>query len=335
LFPRRGDAGGETDAGETVSSYLPRRWAAPGLLVSVLGIAVFRYLCGARGIGGLYVVGIVLLFTLLAGVALARVRAEGGLPAGSTPLVNDMTIGINTGGVGTHGFHNLVALSHTWFLAVAFLPGVLASQIEALYLGRKLKVSPRLIAVAVAVAFGVAVGVGTISFLVLAHWKGAQHLMIALDRGKYSYWFKIFNTGDPMVDKFDVRVVWVCMILLGGVLMAGLLALRRRYPRFPIPPIALPIVCLGTYTLHRDVSYSGQYAGVRQISPICFIWGPMLIAWIVKSLILRFGGMDLYVRSIPAALGLIFGHAAMIVFWNVYHLFCAPAGRAVFTGVFL
>jgi hypothetical protein len=316
-------------------SYLPPRIAGIGLAVALVGVAVWWYLVGAEGPAGLFVAAAVILFVFIAGVALARCRAEGGLPGSTAPVTNEIAVSLKTGGVGTHGFANLMALSHTWFLAASALPGVVATQIESLYLGRRLKVSARLIAAAVVVGFAVAVGAGLLSFLVMAYWHGSQHLLESLDRAKYPYWFYYFCTGDPTVDKFPVDWVWVSMVAAGAVFMAVLLLLRKRFPRFPIPPISLLIVCLGTYTMVRDNSRTGQYAGLHQRFPICFIWGPMLIALMIKSLVLRFGGMDLYVRIIPAALGLVFAHAVMIVVWNVYHLVVVGSGgMPVFTGVF-
>jgi hypothetical protein len=55
---------------------------------------------------------------------------------------------------------------------------------------------------------------------------------------------------------------------------------------------------------------------------------------VIKKLILRFGGMDLYVRTIPAALGLVFSHAAVVLAWNLYHALAQPANATIFTGIF-
>jgi hypothetical protein len=114
--------------------------------------------------------------------------------------------------------------------------------------------------------------------------------------------------------------------------MALLLVIRRRRPKFPLPPICLLLVTLGTvgFQTGEDALHPTYTAGPY----VCFIWGPFLIAWLIKKFVLRFGGMDLYVRMIPLALGLICGQCLMIVFWNVFHAAAGPAGVPVFTGVF-
>jgi hypothetical protein len=138
--------------------------------------------------------------------------------------------------------------------------------------------------------------------------------------------------GDLVYRKTSVDVLWCAMVVFGAVLMAALLLVRKRNPKFPLPPICLLLVTLGTVAFQTGLDdlhptyWSGGY--------VCFIWGPFLIAFIVKKLVLRFGGMDLYIRMMPLSLGLICGQCLMIVFWNAFHAVTAPENVGVFTGVF-
>lgn len=47
------------------------------------------------------------------------------------------------------------------------------------------------------------------------------------------------------------------------------------------------------------------------------MWFSCLVAWIVKTPILRYGGMKLYVRARPFFIGLMLGEFAMAVFWTL------------------
>ena len=47
-------------------------------------------------------------------------------------------------------------------------------------------------------------------------------------------------------------------------------------------------------------------------------WFPVMVAWAVKSLILRYGGMQTYMRMRPFFIGLIFGEFFMAIVWAVY-----------------
>lgn len=319
LFPpRKSDA----DSGQT---YLPRRWAGPGLLLSAVGMAAWWYMLGLSGVTGPIVILFVLLWTLLTGIALSRARTEGGLPLHSANVTNQLS-GLRMGGGTTFGFGNLLALCHGFFLCAAALPGLLATQLEGVYLARRTNVSGRLIAVAVAVGFVASVGVGLLSFLTLCYWHGYPNLV-----ARSMYWhatgpfWTMFSGGDVSF-RHQFHVLSFAMIFVGAAVMIALLILRKRYPRFPLPPLCFVLVCLGTVTFHGGM-------GAWETLPMNFIWGPVLIAYIIKSLVLRFGGMDLYVRAYPAALGLIFGHAMMMVFWSVYHAAADPPQIEIFAGL--
>ena len=46
-------------------------------------------------------------------------------------------------------------------------------------------------------------------------------------------------------------------------------------------------------------------------------WGSLLLGWAAKLLLLRYGGLRLYRRSMPFFLGLMVGHLIMVLFWAV------------------
>jgi hypothetical protein len=82
-----------------------------------------------------------------------------------------------------------------------------------------------------------------------------------------------------------------------GVLFTCLLtALRVRFPAFPFHPAA--------YVL--NTSFAND-----------FFWLDMFVAWAIKSLILRYGGMPLYKKALPFFLGLILGDFTTGAFWSI------------------
>jgi hypothetical protein len=72
----------------------------------------------------------------------------------------------------------------------------------------------------------------------------------------------------------------------GALVVTALVILRTYFLRFPLHPLGYAMV--------------GAYGGP--------LWGPFLMVWIVKSVILRLGGMRAYRRGIPFFLGLVIGH---------------------------
>jgi hypothetical protein len=167
-----------------------------------------------------------------------------------------------------------------------------------------------------------------VSFLVFSYSYGSQNIQPFMQRMAKLPIYNTFTGGD-VVYQAGTDILRTLMIPVGAVVMAVLLFVRRRYPRFPVAPVSFMLICLGTFTLQR----AGEAHDDLRWIPINIVWGPVLIAFLIKSLVLRYGGMDLYVRSRPAALGLIFGQSLMIVFWNIYHAVAAP-GMPLFVGVF-
>jgi hypothetical protein len=47
------------------------------------------------------------------------------------------------------------------------------------------------------------------------------------------------------------------------------------------------------------------------------LWFSIFLAWLAKSLVLRFGGSDAYHKTVPLFLGLALGDFFMIIFWVV------------------
>jgi len=85
-------------------------------------------------------------------------------------------------------------------------------------------------------------------------------------------------------------------VLLGGFSAYALMLARAHWLWFPLHPLGLLM----------GLSY-----------PISRLWFSIFLGWALKSLIMRFGGVDSYRRLRPAFLGLILGEVVMILFWLI------------------
>jgi hypothetical protein len=81
---------------------------------------------------------------------------------------------------------------------------------------------------------------------------------------------------------------------LGIVVTSLLVLLRTRLPWFPLNPLGYAIA--PTWTMY------------------VFAW-PFFIAWVLKTLVNRYGGITLYRRLAPFMVGMILGEFTMAVFW--------------------
>jgi hypothetical protein len=77
---------------------------------------------------------------------------------------------------------------------------------------------------------------------------------------------------------------------------AWLAAMRVRYVGWPFHPLG--------------------YALSASWTSMVF-WFPMFVAWIVKSLVVRYGGMRLFAKLRPLFLGMIFGEFTSAVVWTL------------------
>jgi hypothetical protein len=74
--------------------------------------------------------------------------------------------------------------------------------------------------------------------------------------------------------------------LSGGALLTALTIVRGRFFGFPFHPLGYAMAC----------SY-GE-----------LLWGPLLLTWTIKSLLLHYGGHKAYLAALPGFLGFALGH---------------------------
>lgn len=86
---------------------------------------------------------------------------------------------------------------------------------------------------------------------------------------------------------------------VGFAMVSGLTILRHRFIWWPLHPVAYPLA--------SSLNWSASW-----------LWFSIFVSWMVKSLILRHGGIKLYRRSIPFFLGLILGDFSVGGSFNIY-----------------
>ena len=83
---------------------------------------------------------------------------------------------------------------------------------------------------------------------------------------------------------------------VGGVIMAGLFWLRTHVLAFPIHPIGF---------------------AVSQMALTRHMWFSVFVVWLVKAVLMRYGGPRVVGAARPFFLGLILGQFAVCTFWLV------------------
>lgn len=270
---------------------IPYRWAYAGLAVGVGGTATWCYLTGMAPWVALCELGI---YFFVQAIVMARATSEGGLlmTEGSFTPLDALGVGLNKGALGTP---NLTALVWTNGLLTRDLRGI---SLTAFLDGSKVADSVRLSRRRLAAAFAISAG-GT--FVIAA----AIQLWLAYSRGALSFNaythisnpVQFFREHQPYVEGQETLTgQGPLFFVLGGLFTAALGALRMRFYWWPLHPLGFAMA--GSWSL---IVY----------------WFDMVVAWVVKGGIVRFGGPSLYVRARPFFLGLIFGEFFIAVVWTL------------------
>jgi hypothetical protein len=260
------------------------------------------------------------------------VRAETGLPTHHTtyefaklPLVFGLT-----------GFTG--ATVYTRFITLAFLPvtllfRTLPQQLENLELARRHRLPYRTVAAASLAAFVLAVVWGGLCALLYSYYLGdrftgamghpgqgqTNNLLIA----HYPLWVSHF-LGENGLDKFDrVHGIRLLFIGLGAAVVVALTVLRRRFLGFPLHPIGYLLTLLSIFYLWNSPYLRGGALSEAEKVEESYLWGSALVAWCVKGLVVKYGGMNAYKRAKPFFTGLVIGAVFAIFAWNMLDLGCS------------
>lgn len=254
-----------------------------------LGVALLLVFWRAAGMGIVWAA--FTLFTyLLVSIGITRVRAEsGGQHAvwDLEPMNMARLFGSNTLGPG-----NLAAsaLSH-WYWRLNrghMMPGML----ESIKLADDCRVKMRSLVSPIVLAVGLSVVFGFWSCMHIGYTDGV--LAKCKGEGTWTAWeaFGFLNTSQQFGFKPEPARWGAAGGAAGLVVM--LTWLRAKYAWFPFHPLGY---CMG--------------------NELRWHWMPFMIAWAAKLIILRYGGLSLYRRSIPFALGLVLGDYTIGAFWSL------------------
>ena len=99
-----------------------------------------------------------------------------------------------------------------------------------------------------------------------------------------------------MVNMVPIIFGWEPYTRLQGWLTILLNSLRMRFPWFPFHPVGYAIS--SSWSMNR-------------------LWVAMFLAWMIKALMLRYGGLRTYRQGLPFFLGLILGECIVGSLWTI------------------
>lgn len=222
-----------------------------------------------------------------------RMRAELGPPVHDFHLMGpDLMI---TRSVGTEniGGHDLGMLALYWWFNRAYRSHPMPHQIEGLKITHQLQERSAAMIVGILLAGVVGSAAAMWAFLHLGYdlgtaakfWSGAGYGW--QNFGMLRTWLEVPSEPDHVASG----------AILGGFLFSlFLLAMRLRFLGWPFHPIGYAI--------------SGSWS-------INLVWMCLFISWLVKLILVRYGGLKLYRRALPLFLGLILGDCLSGSLWSL------------------
>jgi hypothetical protein len=239
-------------------------------------------------------------------IGITRIIAEAGL-ATLRPPVNApdfVVMGLGSSVVGATGVVNL-SLAYIWASEVRAF--AMATCTNALKLIEDMDARSRRL---VFVALVLALLIGTLG----SFWM-IFHVAYRYGGANLDGWF--FKAGPAVAYDHAARnlepagVYWPGLGFLfgGGGIMSLLYLARHRLPWWPLHPVGFPV------------------AAVNLMS---FTIASVFVAWLIKIIVLRYGGVTLYHRTQGVFLGMIAGQMLTIGFWLIIDYFTGKTGNHLF-----
>lgn len=222
-------------------------------------------------------------------VTMTRIRAQLGPPALELFFVNPEYLLVEVTGTRAIAPQSLAVLSYFFWFNRCYRCQPMAHQLECFQLARAVGAPLRAVSGWILIGAFTGIAVGLAALLDLYYDVGQASAKITTYRTGVG--LEAFNRLDSWLQNPrgpDVLGISVAGGALGFTLVLG--ALRDRYLGFPLHPIGY--------------AFAQCYA-------MEYFWFVFLVTWVVKFVLIRYGGVKAYRAALPFFLGLILGDCLM------------------------
>jgi hypothetical protein len=335
----------DVDDSDEVMSY---RFAFFGMVFGLLVAGTWMVKSGLSvGVAVFFLAVAFLIF-----IGLSRIVAEGGLACCVAPAIApELTVSkLGAAGIGPPG---LAAMSFTYIWTADIRVFVMAEAANGMKLAQGVRTGRRRVLLAMMAAIVVSILVSMSSVMYLSYRHGGLNLEDWWYRGGPMRPFNFFSRKIDFLNRVDstkdelaglrrevetetdpykklrtekrieqkehqltkemkeivpYKKGWAATAV-GAAIMAGLIFLRNAVVGWPLHPIGLPMA--GTWLVE-------------------YLWLPIFLAWLIKEVMLRYGGPKLYRRSVPFFLGMILGQFSCGLLWLIIDYFTGMTSNEVF-----
>ena len=268
---------------------MPYRWATAGLVVSIVALAIFARFAGMQ----IWVFGIFFGLYFMLSFAITRVRAELGTPH-EIYYVNPHDIMATVGGSRNYDPSSLTIVSLFYWFNRGYRNHPMPNQIEAFKMAESVGMPNRSLWLAMIIAIIVGIAATFWANLDVTLRNGA----VAKASG-FKGWVgrESFNRLQGWLNNpTEPNLIKTGFMGLGGLLTMGMMFMRVRFLWWPFHPAGYALA----------ISFAMDY-----------FWFTFFVAWLLKLIILRHGGLNMNRRLTPFFLGLILGDYVIGSIWSI------------------
>jgi len=269
-----------------------------------LGAAIgFLFLVGFMGTAGmsLWVAGLYFGLFFALSLAVTRMRAQFGPPASGLFLTAPNRVMYNGLGVDLLGPRNLTALTYLHWLHRMYSGNPMPHQLEAFKLAEQQNLRYRGMIGAILLAAMVSIPFSFWTVLHLSYDLGQDTAATAQTQNYFGR--EPLVTLQSLLQRPHGGPDWgaVTAVAVGCLFTLFLMVMRTRFLWWPFHPVGYALT--SAYATH-------------------ILWLSMLIAWTIKSLVVRYGGLRFYRRGMPFFLGLLLGEFVVGSAWGLIGVAC-------------
>jgi len=237
----------------------------------------------------------VIFFALyfLLSIAMTRVRAELGTPH-EIVFVNPQQIMLSLLGFNVIGAANMTVLQSMYWFNRCYRSHPMPNQLEAMKMaeGTQIRLRPLILVLMLAAVVG----------LLTSYWA---NLYVTYEAGAsakcmgFKWWVgaeSFDRLANWIRNKPTTDLPWMLHMIGGALVVIGLKAMRGAFVGWPFHPAGYALA----------ISYAMDY-----------FWFAFFVGWLVKLIIVRYGGMRLHNTMVPFFLGLVLGDFTIGSIWAI------------------
>jgi hypothetical protein len=254
----------------------------------ICGFAFILFFCWKAGMS-LWTAGIFFALYLMTIIGITRIRAEVGSPIHDLHFAGPEVLMVDALGSRKLGPSNLTIISFFWFLTRAHYSDVMPHQLEGFKLADRARMNNRRVLMAMLIA--------TVAGTLTAFWlildSGYRHSGVVLS---WAGWEPFNRLQGWLSRPTSLDIAGLGFFTYGLLFSIFMMFMRMRFIWWQLHPVGYAV--------------SSTY-GMRDY------WSMFLLVWLIKRILLKYGGLKAHRKAYPLFFGMVLGEYAIGGLWAI------------------